>query len=242
MGGRRPARFLESGLVPDRLTLVFDADDTLWENNVLFERAFAAFREWLAHPTLDELAIRAVLHEVERATVVTHGYGTRGFLHALQVVFERLRERSATVEEIERIHGFGEAMLRGDLELVPGVVETLSELHTRHDLLMLTKGDVEEQQRKIESSALAPFFRDIHIVPDKDPDTYRKLVADHDLDPARSWMIGNSPRSDILPARAAGMNAVYIPNANTWELELAHLPHDDGVLHLSALTELPQHF
>jgi putative hydrolase of the HAD superfamily len=228
--------------VPDRLTLVFDADDTLWENNVLFERAFGAFRAWLAHPTLDEAGIRAVLNEVERATVVTHGYGTRSFLHALHVVFERLRDRTATAEEIAEIQGFGAAMLRGDLELVPGVVETLTELGGRHDLLMLTKGDVEEQQRKIDASTLAPLFRSTHIVADKHPDTYRKLAADQDLDPVRTWMIGNSPRSDILPARAAGMNAVFIPNAHTWELELTELPHDEGVLHLTALTELTRHF
>ena len=228
--------------MPDRLTLVFDADDTLWENNVLFERAFAAFHAWLAHPTLDEVGIRAVLNEVERATVVTHGYGTRSFLHALHTVFERLRDRTATVEEVTEIHGFGAAMLRGDLELVPGVVETLTELGGRHDLLMLTKGDVEEQQRKIDASTLAPLFRSTHIVADKHTDTYRKLAADHGLDPARTWMIGNSPRSDILPARAAGMYAVFIPNAHTWELELTELPHDDGILHLTALTELTNHF
>ena len=141
--------------MPDRLTLVFDADDTLWENNVLFERAFAAFQAWLAHPTLDDTGIRRVLNEVERATVVTHGYGTRSFLHALQVVFERLRDRTATIEEVAEIQGFGAAMLRGDLELVPGVVETLTELGGRHDLLMLTKGDPDEQQRKIDASTLA---------------------------------------------------------------------------------------
>lgn len=228
--------------MPDRLTLVFDADDTLWENNVLFERAFGAFRAWLAHPNLDEAGIRAVLNEVERATVVTHGYGTRSFLHALHMVFERLRDRTATVEEIAEIQSFGTAMLRGDLELVPGVVETLTELGDRHDLLMLTKGDVEEQQRKIDASTLAPLFRSTHIVADKHADTYRKLAADHDLEPTRTWMVGNSPRSDILPARAAGMNAVFIPNAHTWELELTELPHDDGVLHLTALTELTNHF
>ncbi|MDN5857987.1 MAG: HAD family hydrolase, partial [Pseudonocardia sp.] len=205
----------------DRLTLVFDADDTLWENNVLFERAFAAFCAWLAHPLHDETAVRAVLVEVETATVVSHGYGTRSFLRALQTVFERLGERRATAAEAAAIQGFGTAMLRGDLELVPGVAATLTELGGRHDLLLLTKGDPEEQQRKIDASTLAPHFRSTHIVPDKHTDTYLRLAAEQDLDPARTWMIGNSPRSDILPARAAGLNAVFIPNPYTWELELA---------------------
>lgn len=186
--------------------------------------------------------MRAVLNEVERLTVVTHGYGTRSFLHALQVVFERLRDRAATAAEVAAIQGFGVAMLRGDLELVPGVAETLAELSGRHDLLLLTKGDPDEQQRKIDASALAPHFRSTHIVADKHADTYRRLAADEDLDPARTWMIGNSPRSDILPARAAGMNAVFIPNPHTWELEIADLPDDDGVLHLASIAELTVHF
>jgi putative hydrolase of the HAD superfamily len=225
-----------------RHVLVFDADDTLWENNVLFERAFAAFRAWLAHPTLDEPALRAVLQEVERATIATHGYGTLSFLHSLRALFERLREREATEAEVAEIQGFGAALLRGDMELVPGVAETLSELGGRHDLVLLTKGAQEEQQRKIDASTLAHHFGSTHIVAEKREQTYRDLVAELGADPAATWMIGNSPRSDILPARAAGLRAVFIPNPWTWAMEEAELPDDDGILHLEKLTDLTDHF
>jgi len=108
---------------------------------------------------------------------------------------------------------------------------------------MLTKGEREEQQQKINASALAPYFRHIHIVDEKNVDTYRALVREHELVVETTWMIGNSPKSDIVPARAVGMNAVYIPNANTWALEHTELDADDDrILHLRLFAELLEHF
>ncbi len=116
-------------------------------------------------------------------------------------------------------------------------------LGTRHTLLMLTKGAVDEQQRKIDASTLAPHFGHIHIVAEKDVDTYHRLARDHVLAPDSTWMIGNSPKSDIAPARAVGMNAVYIPNDNTWALEHTELDADDDrILYLRTFTELLDHF
>jgi putative hydrolase of the HAD superfamily len=126
------------------------------------------------------------------------------------------------------------------VELVAGVAETLAELSTRHDLLLLTKGAVEEQQRKIDASNLARHFRSFHIVAEKRAPTYRALVAEQGLAPARSWMIGNSPASDIVPARAVGMGAVFIPHACTWSLEHAEVPAD--VLTLECFPQLLDHF
>ena len=129
------------------------------------------------------------------------------------------------------------------MEPGPGVVDTLTELGTRHQLLMLTKGAPEEQQRKIDASMLGPHFAHVHVVAEKDVDTYRWLLRTHDLPADSSWMIGNSPKSDIVPARAAGLRAVYIPNANTWALEHTELDADDaGILHLRTFTELLDHF
>jgi len=228
---------------PDRLTLLFDADDTLWENNVLFERVIDAYLDWLAHPTLDRAATRAVLDEVERANVVVHGYGTAGFLRSLRDCFERLSERPATDAEAREIERLAAALAFDEVELVPGVAATLADLGTRHDLVLLTKGDTGEQQRKIDASGLAPHFGSVHIVAEKRADTYRALVAELGLVPASTWMIGNSPRSDILPARAAGLRAVFVPNAHTWVLEEDELDHaDDGVLHLRHFRELTDHF
>jgi putative hydrolase of the HAD superfamily len=219
------------------------ADDTLWENNVLFERVIDAYLDWLAHPTLDRAATRRVLNEVERANVVVHGYGSASFLRSLGDAFERLNERPATPAEAHRIAELAAALVNHEVELVPGVAETLAELGTRHDLLLLTKGDLAEQQRKIDASNLAHHFRSVHIVAEKRVTTYRELVTEQGLATSSTWMIGNSPQSDILPARAAGLGAVFIPNQHTWALEQDELdPDDDGVLHLRRFPELVEHF
>ncbi|GAA3428567.1 HAD family hydrolase [Streptosporangium sandarakinum] len=223
--------------------LIFDADDTLWENNVLFERVIDDFLGWLAHPTLDRAEIRAILDDIEAANAVAHGYGSKVFLRSLGECLERLHRRPATAEERRRIEELAVALVEHRVELIPGVSETLASLGDRHDLLLLTKGDLEEQRRKLEVSALAHHFREVHIVPEKDVEVYRGLVRRYDLTPATTWMIGNSPKSDILPARQAGMNAVFIPNDNTWVLERADLaPDDDRVLRLRRFPELLDHF
>ncbi len=127
--------------------------------------------------------------------------------------------------------------------MIPGVAETLAELGSRHSLLLLTKGDRDEQQRKIDAAEVSHHFTAIEIVAEKNVDTYESVTSRHDLDPARTWMIGNSPKSDILPARRAGLNAVFIPNENTWVLEHDVLdPSDSGVLQLREFVELLRHF
>lgn len=223
--------------------LVFDADDTLWENNVLFERVIDDFLAWLDHPTLDRAETRAILDDIERANAVAHGYGSRVFLRSLGECLEKLRARPATEQERRQIDELAVALVEHRVELMPGVAETLDELAARHELLLLTKGDPEEQQRKLDACGLLHHFRAAHVVREKDVDTYRWLAREHAFDPAVAWMIGNSPRSDILPARAAGMNAVFIPNDNTWVLEHDDLdPDDAGVLRLTAFPELLRHF
>jgi putative hydrolase of the HAD superfamily len=224
-------------------TLVFDADDTLWENNVLFERVIGDFLEWLKHPTLDKAAIRAVLDDIQAANAVAHGYGSAMLLRSLADCFVRLRERPATAHELREIDELAVALIERRVELVPGVAETLTELGHRHDLLLLTKGDTAEQQRKLDVSGLAHHFRAVHIVPEKDVETYRRLADEGALTPATTWMIGNSPKSDIIPARQAGMNAVFIPNDHTWVLEHGELdPGDERVLWLQKFPQLLDHF
>jgi putative hydrolase of the HAD superfamily len=223
-----------------RQILVFDADDTLWENNVLFERVVEHYLDWIAHPTLDRAALRAVLDDVERANIPVHGYGSASFLRSLHDVFEKLSERPASDAERAEITELAAALVNHEVELVPGVAETLAELGTRHDLLLLTKGAVDEQQRKIDASNLAHHFRSTHIVAEKRAPTYRALVAEQRLDPAATWMIGNSPASDIRPAREAGLRAVFIPNAHTWVLEHGEVP--DDVLTLERFPDLLDHF
>jgi putative hydrolase of the HAD superfamily len=223
--------------------LIFDADDTLWENNILFERVIDDFLEWLAHPTLDKTEIRDILDDIERANSVTHGYGSRVFLRSLGECLEHLRQRPATEAERREIEALAVALVERRVELIPGVSDTLSALGGRHDLLLLTKGDEDEQRRKLDASGLAHLFRATHVVGEKDVETYRWLVREHRLDPATTWMIGNSPKSDIRPARVAGMNAVFIPNDNTWILEHDELePTDERVLRLATFPDLLRHF
>ena len=203
----------------DRQHLVFDADDTLWENNVLFERTVDDFIEWLAHPTLDPGAVRDILLDIERANAAAHGYGSKVFLRSLHDCFGRLAERPTSVEDAEGIVSLAQRVVLQEVELVPDVAAVLGELGTRHDLLLLTKGDPEEQQRKVDASGLAHHFRSVRIVPEKDVAVYVALAAEEGLDPSTTWMVGNSVRSDVNPALAAGMGAVFVPNDNTWALE-----------------------
>lgn len=221
------------------MTLIFDADDTLWENNAVFSRVAEDFFAWLAHP--DEAHARAVHLDVERMNVASHGYGTQVFLRSLRDCTEQLRERPLTRAEQAEIDRLAAALAWKELDLVPGVDEVLTDLGSRHDLRLLTKGRPEEQNLKIGMSGLAHHFTTIHVVPEKDPATYRALVAELDLAPARTWMIGNSPRSDVLAARAAGLNAVFVPHGSTWIHEDAEID-DPEVRTVASLRELPALF
>ncbi len=226
-----------------RLHLIFDADDTLWEANILFERAINDFITWIEHPTLDRDAVRATLHDIEAANSVSLGYGTRVFLQSLHDCFETLLERAPTEADQARIEALAAPLLAHAIEPIADVDATLAVLGTRHDLLLLTKGDNTEQQNKIDVSGFAGHFRRIFIVPEKTTDVYVNLVEAEALDRASTWMIGNSPKSDIRPALAAGLGAVFIPNVNTWALEHDELDDDaDRLLRIDRFAELLTHF
>jgi putative hydrolase of the HAD superfamily len=226
-----------------RLHLIFDADDTLWEANILFERAINDFIEWIAHPTSDKASIRATLNDIEAANAVAHGYGTRVFLMSLHECFERMLERAPTAEDAARIEKLAEPLLTHAIEPIDGVETTLVELRRRHDLLLLTKGDEREQREKIDLSGFARHFRRIVIVPEKNAEVYVELVEAEALDPARTWMIGNSPKSDIGPALAAGLGAVFIPNANTWALEHDEVDESsERLVQVERFVDLLSHF
>ena len=202
-----------------RQHLLIDADDTLWENNVFFEQAFDEFVEYLDHSSLSAPAVRAVLDEIELANIKIHGYGAANFGRNLRECYQKLVEREYAEADLTRIMSLVERILDHPMELMAGVEETLAYLTARHDLTLFTKGHPEEQKLKIDSSGLAPFFAHTAIVKEKDSTAYRLLCDSRGLDPAASWMIGNSPKSDINPALAAGMNAVFIPHSRTWILE-----------------------
>ncbi|MER7750800.1 HAD family hydrolase [Kitasatospora sp. NPDC097643] len=221
--------------------LVFDADDTLWENNVLFERVIDGFLTWVSAPA-DRDRARTVLDEVEAANSAALGYGTAVFRQSLADCVQRLTGRIPSVEEQARIDELLTPLTTREVELIPGVADTLAQLAERHHLLLLTKGDQDEQQSKVAASALDHHFRGVHIVAEKSVDTYRRLTAELGLDVDRTWMIGNSPKSDIAPARGAGLRTVFIPHEHTWVLEHAELGPDEATLQLKTFPELLRHF
>jgi putative hydrolase of the HAD superfamily len=223
--------------------LLIDADDTLWENNVYFERAFDKFVAFLDHSSMTPRAVRAVLDEIEEANARIHGYGSLNFARNLRQCYEHLAERAVRAQDLRTVMAFAERILECPMETIAGVPETLEYLAARHDLTLFTKGNPEEQKLKIDRSGLGRFFRHTAIVKEKDTAAYLRLVAERQLDPARTWMIGNSPKSDINPAMDAGLHAVFIPHAHTWVLEKQEIrPGAGRLLALQEFRDLRQHF
>jgi putative hydrolase of the HAD superfamily len=225
--------------------LLIDADDTLWENNIYFERAIANFISFLNHHEYSAEQVRAVLNEVERECILRHGYGLHSFAHALVDTFERLAVEPLTPALHETINGFAHSIAEHPVEIISGVAETLGYLTERHNLILVTKGALAEQTGKIERSGLKEYFSSVEIVPEKDVGTYREIISKYDLPSESSWMVGNSPKSDINPALAAGINAVFVPHGNTWILEheqMASAEPPARLLIVEKFAELRKHF
>ena len=210
-------------LIPGPQHLLIDADDTLWENNIYFERAIERFIAMLDHEHLTPAEVRTLFDEVEIATRATHGYGAKAFAHTLRTTFMTLTEGNATAAEADEIEQLGLSILGTTIEPLPDVIPTLERLGKHHDLYIVTKGEYEEQRLKVDASGMEPMFAGVIITHEKSPATYHDAVASLGLTPAQTWMIGNSPRSDINPALEAGINAVFIPHPHTWRLEEAEI-------------------
>ena len=230
---------------PPGQTLLIDADDTLWENNIYFERAIAAFISYLNHHEYSPAEVRQALNAVERETITAHGYGLSSFTRSLVTCFEQLSPAPVSEERAQRIRGFAQSIAEQEMELLPGVEETLSDLATRHRLILMTKGNYAEQADKVTRSGLASYFSAVEIALEKDPATYREVITRHELPPRSSWMIGNSPKSDINPALAAGLHAVFLFHKDTWVLEHATLdpaPEGQQLIELDSFARLREFF
>lgn len=228
-----------------RQTLLFDADDTLWENNVYFERAIAAFISYLDHRVHTPEEVREHLNRCERVTIARHGYGLMSFRRSLIDCFEQLTDEPVTPDKHTRIVSFTESIAAQEIELLPGVESTLRELASRHRCILVTKGDDAEQRNKLDRSGLGGFFSGIEVLPEKDVAAYRRLIEHHACECATTWMIGNSPRSDVNPALGAGLNAIFIPHDFTWVLEHETVdapPAGQTLMELSRFAELALHF
>jgi putative hydrolase of the HAD superfamily len=217
---------------PSGQTLLIDADDTLWENNVYFERAIAAFIGYLDHETYSPAEVRLALNAQERETILAHGYGLTSFTRSLVAVYQKLSAGPVTEHNIKRVRSFARTISEQEIELLPEVAETLADLAARHRLILMTKGDQAEQASKLERSGLAKYFAAVEIVAEKDPATYAAVIVRQELTPHSSWMIGNSIKSDINPALAAGLHAVFLFHKDTWILEHAALTEPPAGQHL----------
>jgi putative hydrolase of the HAD superfamily len=226
-------------------TLLIDADDTLWENNVYFERAITSFISYLDHRVHTPEEVRGHLNRVEHDTIRSHGYGLHSFRRSLVTCFEQLADVPLTDEKRRRIESFAQSIADQEIELLPDVAHTLADLATRHRLIMVTKGNPEEQTDKLQRSGLATHFTAVEVLPEKHHEAYLSLVAHHSCEARNTWMIGNSPRSDINPALAAGLHAIFIPHDFTWVLEheaVNQPPAGQQLLELASFADLAGYF
>lgn len=227
-----------------KTTLIIDADDTLWENNIHFEEATERFLDLVETRGGDRDRARTSLVDFERKNIPVHGYGTGGFTRSLMDTLEEMTGEPTSAADRARILALGARVRMMPIQYLPGVKETLPLLKRRHRLIMFTKGDHGEQRDKVERSGAISYFHEIEVTGEKHPGDYKRLLEQHGIDPDNSWMVGNSPRSDINPALDVGLGAVYIPHPQTWQLEHEEVrPREGGRLKiLKAFSELLEHF
>ena len=202
--------------MPTQTFIAFDADDTLWPNQPHYDQVEAQLLLILA-PYTDEATINARLYDVQRANMALFGYGAKSFMLSMIETAIQLSDGAVVGSEIQQIMDLGRALLRYPIEPLPDVVEVLTELKRRgHKLMLLTKGDLLDQESKIARSGLGDFFDYVEIVSEKDQPTYRRLFARLGATPDNFVMVGNSLKSDILPVAKLGFPAVHVPYHANW--------------------------
>jgi putative hydrolase of the HAD superfamily len=220
-------------------TLLIDADDTLWENNIYFERVAVQFFEQLAARNIPMPRAEQLLWQTEQRNVKTTGYGSKAFCQSLHEVARQLGAADLEPWIVQQENW----VFHHPIEFLPGVRETLPLLHAKNHLIVVTKGRADEQLGKLDRSGLGKFFNATEVVFEKDAETYRATIVKHQLAPDNTWMIGNSPRSDINQAKAAGLLTVFIPYHTTWQHELEEIsPNGSETLVLENFGELADHF
>ena len=219
-------------------TLLIDAEDTLWENNMYFEQVAKEFVAVLEKRGHSPDHIGQLHTQADQRSIQVAGYGSRGFSLSLHDVARQLG-----VSDLEEWIQEKETWIcHHPIEFMPGVRETLPRLHAGNRTILLTKGRKEEQLGKLERSGLTQFFHAAEVVFEKSVETYHDMVAKYHLSPGETWMIGNSPRSDINPAKAAGLGAVFIPYHTTWWHELEEITPDGRTHVLENFGQLAEYF
>jgi len=220
--------------------IAFDADDTLWHNETLYTIAQDSFTQLLSrYRAADE--IEEELFKTEMRNLRYYGYGIKSFTLSMIETAIEISEGRIQGHEIRQIIGFARDMLNAPLQLLEGVEEVIRTLSEAHRLMIITKGDLFDQGSKLARSGLADYFTHVEVVSDKAEETYRALLARHDIHPGRFLMVGNSVKSDILPVVALGGQAVYIPYHTTWVHEVVANPHPEpqGYFELEHIGLLP---
>jgi putative hydrolase of the HAD superfamily len=220
-------------------TIGFDADDTLWQNEQFFRMTERQFAELLADfAEADHLGER--LLEAERRNLGHYGFGIKGFTLSMIETAIEVTDGKVPARVIAEILDAGREMLRHPVETLPHAEETLAELASSHRLVLITKGDLFDQERKVAASGLGDLLDAVEIVSDKKADTYRTLFARHGDGPERAMMVGNSLKSDVIPAIEAGGWGVHVPDDLTWELEHAEAPRGaERFREMPTLADLP---
>ncbi len=206
--------------------IAFDADDTLWQNERLYARAQDQLRQLLA-PYIAEDQMDESLYRTEMRNIEHFGYGIKAFALSMIETAIEISDGRITAREIQRIIDSARDMILADVELLEHVAETLAVLSEHHSLMLITKGDLRDQETKLSRSGLGDYFRYVEIVSDKNIQTYRGILERRSVQPAQFLMVGNSLRSDILPVLEMGGQAVYIPQELTWVHESADMPAAD---------------
>jgi len=219
--------------------IALDADDTLWHNETLFTITQESFRA-LLEPYLAGAWTGEELYTTELRNLEHYGYGIKAFVLSMIETAVEVTGGRVPGTVIRQIIDLGKAMLAAPVELLDHVAAVVPALADRAPLMLLTKGDLFDQESKLARSGLAEHFRHVEVVSDKTPATYQRLLAKYDLPPERFLMVGNSLRSDIIPPLTVGARAVYIPYAQTWAHE--HVPEANrpaGIVELAHIGLLP---
>ncbi len=198
--------------------LAFDADDTLWQNEIHYKKA----EEKLAQLLVEHHPVKFIVQELfktETRNIAAYGYGIKSFTLSMIETAIALTQGKVTTEEICEIIGFGREMIEADVQLIPNVRDTIQKLSASHTLMVITKGDLLDQERKVTKSGLGDCFDHVEVVSEKTSKTYSALLEKYQIASKRFLMVGNSLRSDVLPVAAIGETAVYIPNGTTWAHE-----------------------
>lgn len=221
--------------------IAFDGDDTLWHTEYLYSEAQEKFKAVLAR-YVDVEGIEDRVYATEMRNLEHFGYGIKGF--TLSLIETAIEITGGRVEgrDIQSLLDNAREMLAAEVRLLDYVADTLADLANQYTLMIITKGDLYDQEGKIARSGLEGYFRFVEIVSNKKEETYQRILDRHSVEPSRFLMVGNSPKSDILPVLAIGGNAVYLPHEITWVHEVADLPEAGvgGFFQLAHFGELPR--